>query len=561
MIVGLDMGGTHLDGIIIKDEQVIRTIKNPTDREDLFTSIWTSLEELVEDIDKSEIQRINLSTTVSTNAIIEDKISKVGMLIQSGPGVKNDFSACRGENQFLGGYVDHRGVVVEDIDPGEIKKAGEIFKQAGVESLALVSKFSTRNPKNEEKMAEILAKDFDRITLGHRMSGELNFPRRFFTSYLNSAVDLTFKEFASNIKESLRKEGIDAPIFILKADGGTMDLETAEARPVETILSGPAASFMGMTSLLETKGDALLLDIGGTTTDIFFLADGAQLFEGSGARIAEYNTLVRAIYSVSIGLGGDSAIRLEDGEVKIGPIREGRPYALGGPKATPTDAMIYLGEIEVEEDKKSRAGRAMDKLAGELEMDAEEVSNLILDRMAELIKIKTDELLEEINSKPVYTVKEFLEDKKLKPENINIIGGPAKVLKSRLEARYKLPVRYPENYQVANAIGAALAKPTVEISLLADTAQKILTVSDLGIYEKISSDYSLEDAKKRARELLEDAVRSMGAEEDSIESEIIEASSFNMVGGFFTTGKNIRVRAQIKPGHIGKLRSEVKDES
>lgn len=561
MIVGLDMGGTHIDGVVIKDKRIVKRVKNPTDREDLFDSIWSSLKELLEGLDKDEIRRINLSTTVSTNAIVEDKTSKVGMVVQSGPGVNNDFSDCKGGIHLISGYVDHRGETVEELDMDQVREVVKSFKDSGIETLAAVSKFSNRNPETEIEIAQNFKDDFETVTLGHRMSGSLNFPRRVFTSYLNSAVHSTFKNFAENIKKSLEREGVDAPMYILKADGGTMDIGTAQKRPVETILSGPAASFMGISSMVGGEEDAILLDIGGTTTDIFFLADGVQLFEPAGARISQFNTLVRSIYSKSIGLGGDSRIRVEDDKLKIGPRREGRPAAFGGPSPTPTDAMICLGLIEVSEDQSSRAEGAIGLVAKELSTSIQETSNTILKEMARIIKNTTDSLLEEINREPVYTVKELLEDKRIEPKNISVIGGPANVLAPFLEARYGLDTYYPRDYEVANAIGAALAKPTVQITMLADTAQGILRVSDLGVYEKISKSYTLEDAKERSRELLEGAVKDMGAKDENIETEIIEASSFNMVGGFFTTGKNIRIEAQIKPGHVLELRSGREDES
>jgi N-methylhydantoinase A/oxoprolinase/acetone carboxylase beta subunit len=556
------MGGTHIDGVIIKDNQVINTIKKLTNKEDLFNSIWTTLEELLKGYDKSKIKRINLSTTVSTNAIVENKTSPVAMIIQSGPGINNDFSSCEGEIQTISGYVDHRGIVVEDLDIVEIQRAIALFKEKELSSCAIVSKFSTRNPHNELNIGEMLEKDFDTITLGHRMSGKLNFPRRVFTAYLNSAVHSTFQSFSTNIKRALEQEKINSSLYILKADGGTMDIETAEERPVETILSGPAASFMGISALLNTDEDAILLDIGGTTTDIFFLADGVPLFEPLGSKISDYNTLVRAIYSVSIGLGGDSSISVEENKIKIGPRRMGKAYALGGPKPTPTDAMIYLELMEIpEESSKEKSKEAMELLGKQLNISAKEVAELILNTMAHIIKKKTDELLLEINSKPVYTVRELLHGKKIKPKTINIIGGPANVLAPILEKHYNKPCYFPVNYHVANAIGAALAKPTMDITMLADTALGILSVPELGIYEKISKSYTLNNAKERAMELLKTSAISMGAEEDNIESEITEESSFNMVDGFYTKGKNIRIKAQIKPGHILKLRSDIENES
>lgn len=555
MIVGLDMGGTHIDGVIIKKGQVVQTVKKPTDREDLFTSIWTALEELLEDYNKHEIQRINLSTTVSTNAIVEDKTSSVGMVIQSGPGLPHDFLACGDENFFVSGYVDHRGKVVDDLNADEIEKSIDSFVNKGIESYGVVTKFSTRNPNHELRIQGLLnEKSTLPVTAGHKMSGKLNFPRRVFTTYLNSAISSTFQDFANHIKKSLEKEGVDAPLFILKADGGTMNIETAEEKPVETILSGPAASFSGMTGMLPTEEDAVLIDMGGTTTDFFFLADGVPLFEPLGIKIGDYKTLVRSVYSVSIGLGGDSSIEIVDNKIKIGPRRAGYPMAFGGPKPTPSDAMVVLGLMEG--DDKEKAVQAMESLGNQLILSAEETANLVLETTAEIIQDKIAELLAKINSHPVYTVKELLDGKKIVPKEIQMIGGPAKVLAPILEEKMKLPARYPANYHVANAIGAALAKTTTEISMLADTSQGTLSVPETGIYEKIGRQYSLADARKRALELLQESALAMGADKEYLEMEIIEESSFNMVDGFQTTGKNIRIKAQVKPGLIYELRGD-----
>ncbi len=557
MIVGLDMGGTNIDAVIVEDGKILKTVKQPTERDNLFESIWGTLNVLLEDCDKSKIKRINLSTTVSTNAIVEDKVSPVGIIIQSGPGLNNKFLACGDENIFISGYVDHRGKVVRDIDSTEIKDAVKAFKEKGIQHCAVITKFSTRNPRHEIKIHNAIDKNFSHITMGHTLSGKLNFPRRVFTSYLNSAVYDTFKDFALYIKKSLEKEGMNTPVFILKADGGTMNLEASGEKPVETILSGPAASFMGINAMLGTDEDAVLLDVGGTTTDIFFLVDGVPLFKPLGIKIGPYNTLVRSIYSVSIGLGGDSSIDIEDGNIKIGPRREGVPYAFGGPKPTPTDAMIVLGDIK--KGDKEKAHEAMKILGKQLNLSVEDTAKTVLETMASIIKDKVGELLQEINSKPVYTIKELLYGKKVEPNLINIIGGPAYILAPILKEKFGLPCYFPKSYDVANAIGAALAKTTTEITMVADTEQQILSVPELGIYEEISENYTLGNARKRAIELLKKSALSLGAEEDTIETEIVEESSFNMVRGFYTGGKNIRIKAQIKPGLIQELRGEIND--
>ena len=556
MIVGIDMGGTNIDGVVIEEGRIIKTIKRPSHRKDVFNTIYSTLKELLKDIDKAKIKRINLSTTVSTNAIVEGKLAKVGMIIQPGPGMPYDHLACGDENAFISGYIDHRGKVIDGLKLEEIEEISQDFKKKGMEACGVVTKFSTRNPEFELEIKDLLKENFHIITMGHRMSGKLNFPRRVYTSYLNSAVYSTFKDFARNLKRSLEGEGITAPLYILKSDGGTMTLAKAEEKPVETILSGPAASFMGLTALLPTDKDAILLDMGGTTTDIFFLADGVPLFEPLGIKIGSYKTLVRSIYSISIGLGGDSSIQLIDGRLKIGPRREGAPYAYGGPKATPTDAMISLGLLQGAEGSRERAMEAITELGKELDLSCQETARLILKTMGQIIREKIQSLLNEINSQPVYTIKELLYGKKLNPQLINIIGGPAKILAAILEEEMGLPCYYPESYLVANAVGAALARPTMELSMHVDTAKKLLSVPELGLYERVNSSFNLTKAKDKALELIRDRARDLGYLSKDIEAEITEESSFNMVRGFFTTGKDIRVRAQITPGLIQELRGD-----
>lgn len=566
LIIGLDVGGTNVDAVIIDEQKMIRRVKQPLADRDLLDAILGVLGELLVGCDKGKIERINLSTTISTNAIVGKLVSTVGMLIQSGPGLMVDFLACGDENWFLDGSIDHRGRVVQGLDLGQVEEAIALFKEKGIESCGIVTKFSTRNPSHEDKIREMVGGNFEFVTTGHTLSGKLNFPRRVYTSYLNAAVYKVFQSFASQVKQSLETEGIDAPIYILKADGGTMNLESAEKKPVETILSGPAASFMGMSALMPTDEDRVFLDIGGTTTDIFFLVEGVPLFEPLGIQIDRYKTLVRSIYSVSIGLGGDSRIQVEKGKLIIGPEKERIPYAFGGNYPTPTDAMICLGLIESGAQgqvKQDKANKIMSELGQTLGLSAPETATKVLETMAQIIKNKVDELLEGINSQPVYTVKEVLHGRKIKPKGISIIGGPAKNLSPILKKAFNLPCYYPKDYDIANAVGAALARPTMYITLSADTQRKTLSVPELGIYEKIKENYDLEDGKNQAIQLLKKQIELMDPTRiiDHEAVEIMEESSFNMVDGFCTTGQNIRVQAQIKPGLIDKLRREQHNES
>jgi N-methylhydantoinase A/oxoprolinase/acetone carboxylase beta subunit len=553
LIVGLDMGGTHVDAVLIHQGEIIKAAKSPTDHSNLLESVWETLKSLLSGQAPSQIKRIILSTTISTNSIIEHKTDPVGMIIECGPGLQKDFLCCGRENVFISGYIDHRGREITPIDPREIKQALRTFKHNNIAAVAVTGKFSVRNTKHEIKIHEMIKDEFFPITLGHTLSGKLNFPRRVFTSFYNSAVHSTFFKFSESIYKAIQREKINAPIYVLKADGGTMSLKAGVKYPVNTILSGPAASVMGGQAFLETLEDAVFLDIGGTTTDISFLADGVPLFEPLGIKIGEFPTLVRALYSVSIGVGGDSRVSVKNQRLVIGPERQGKPMALGGVCPTPTDAMIVLGLIDLGD--KNKAVNAMEEIGQLLSLDLETTANVILYTMADIIKDKVEKLLYKINSHPVYTVQELLYGKKINPKFIQVIGGPAKAMAPILSKKFNMPCRYPEVYAATNAVGAALARTTAEITMFVDTAQKSLSVPEMGLCEKVIQGYSLEEAKLRALALIKQQSMLLGAKEGDIQAEIIEENSYNMVRGFATSGKNIRIRAQTKPGLIYQLRS------
>ncbi len=558
MLIGLDVGGTHIDAVIIDDRKIIKIVKKPVDQADLETSIWQTIEELILDVEVSKIEQINLSTTISTNAIVENKTSKVGMIIQNGPGLANNLLRLTADDVFISGYTDHRGIIVKQFNSEEIDKAIKHFKTKNVDSIGVATKFSPRNPLPEQTLEKHLKKDFSVVSLSHQLSGRLNFPRRIKTTFLNASIQQIFQNFANNITASLNQKNISAPIYILKADGGIISLAEALKRPVETILSGPAASLMGFQGLMNTKGDAILLDIGGTTTDIFILADGVFLFEPLGIQIANHKTLIRAIFSKSIGLGGDSAIKIVNNKLTIGPKRDGKAFSLGGPTPTLTDAFIYLEKLKIGEKKKAEL--AMQLLGNQLSLSPLATAKLIIDHFSLTLKEEITQVLAAVNNKPVYTIKELLYGKAIIPQSINIIGGPAKLLAPAIEKHFNLKCNFPEQYATANAIGAALSKTTGEINLHIDTSKQTLIVPELGLIKKINKDLTLADARKLAFEYLTISVfknEKIGADE----LEIIDESSFNMIDGFYLKGKNIRIKTQVKPGLIYRLGGETDEKN
>ncbi|NTW38093.1 MAG: hydantoinase/oxoprolinase family protein, partial [Syntrophobacteraceae bacterium] len=245
MIIGLDVGGTHTDAVIIGNEGVHRLTKVPTDPSNLFGSVWAAIEEVTRNVPPEAIRRAVLSTTLTTNSIAEGKLQKTGMIVSGGPGIDPENYRTNKHYYSIAGSIDHRGREIQPVDPMEIEAIGARFHAEGIRHVGVVSKFSVRNPLHEVQIGRILNSGFDFVVLGHHLSGNLSFPRRIATAYLNAAVYAVHRQFFQAVHESLAQKGLEIPIYILKADGGTMNLETSLNSPGQSILSGPAASVMG----------------------------------------------------------------------------------------------------------------------------------------------------------------------------------------------------------------------------------------------------------------------------------------------------------------------------
>lgn len=552
MIIGLDVGGTHTDVVLISKDCILRQTKVPTDPSNLFESVWTGLEEVTRDVAPGSIRRAVLSTTLTTNAIAEGKVAETAMIVSSGPGIDPEcFRTCK--NYFcVSGSINHRGREIRGLDVKEIEGIANRLKAEGIRYVGVVSKFSTRNPKHELQIAEILGNGFENVVLGHRLSGNLSFPRRIATTYLNASVYSVHKKFFDAVRESLAKKGLDIPIHILKADGGTMSFDASLQSPGQTILSGPAASVMGSLPFASEEAETLVLDIGGTTTDMAILIKRVPLLDPVGCQLGGYKTLIRSLRTYSIALGGDSAVRVEDGKLRIGPQREGRAMAYGGAVPTPTDALFVLGKIANGDQEAARRG--LQPIADALGLPLEEASQEIFDESCRMILTAAAAMIEEINSEPVYTVQELLEGYQVKPTEILVLGGPAPYFAFRLAAMTDFQVHVVPQWRVANAIGAALAKNTSEVNLFADTERGIVVAPEEQFYKSVDRHFDREKALELAFELLRKKCVKEGAIETDPEMEVIEDVQFNMVRDFYTTGKNIRVKVQVKPGLIPEFR-------
>jgi N-methylhydantoinase A/oxoprolinase/acetone carboxylase beta subunit len=548
MIIGLDVGGTHTDVVLLGNNGLEKQTKVLTDPEDLYKSVLAGLEEITADIDPQQIHRIVLSTTLTTNAIVQEKTPAVGMIVSGGPGIDPEVYRTNIHYCAVSGSIDHRGREIEPIDPDEIHDIGHRFQEAGIQYVGVVGKFSIRNPIHELSIKDALNSRFDKIFMGHKISSSLNFARRIATTYLNAAVYPIHKDFFEAVQKSLQTRGLGLPIRLLKADGGNMKLTSSIELPSQTILSGPAASVMGAVALGAEDQDTLVMDIGGTTTDMAVLIQRSPVLNPLGIRLGEYKTLIRSLETLSIGLGGDSVVSIHNGRLKVGPERLGPALAYGGPAPTPTDALLITGDIQ--NGDRDKAVKGLAPMAEGLGVSVEDIANDIMALACKTILSAARRLIQRINRKPVYTVHELQEGYLVNPKHILILGGPAPHFAKHLKNCTNDRIEVVARWKVANAIGAALARTTCEVNLFADTQQGIAEAPEENYNQKIDRRFDSETAIQQALSLLKEKAIQRGAIPENLETEIVEALQFNMIRGFETTGKNIRVKVQVKPGLI-----------
>jgi N-methylhydantoinase A len=224
--------------------------------------------------------------------------------------------------------------------------------------------------------------------------------------------------------------------------------------------------------------------------------------------------------------------------------------AHGGSYPTPTDALSVLGMIR--EGNRDFALEGIRPIADELGLPVEGAAAEIFDHVCNTILEEINDMVERLNAQPVYTIHEIRDGFRVQPKKILIIGGPAPYFARRLEELSDFKVGVVPRWEVANAIGAALARTTCEVTLFADTQLGLMVAPEENYTQQIGSDFTKRDAVEKVFDLLRKKALGQGARPDDLEMELLEELEFNMVRGFQTTGKNIRVKAQVQPGLISE---------
>ena len=547
MLLGIDVGGTFTDAVIIDGANVVSWAKRRTTKDNLMIGITEALGAVLVDIDSAQIEQVTLSTTVVTNTIVEHKEQPVDLYVVAGPG-RNVDDIFPVRPVYLKGYTDHRGIVVESTKCEAINHiAHTVQSRSGTNLAAVSAKFGVRNPKEELDVTNALSAMYDTISTGSSLSGNLNFPRRTISAYFNSAVTDVFNRFRQAVRDALVAHNITAPVYILKADGGSLPIDTIASVPVETVFTGPAATVLGLEALRSaTLGHTVALDIGGTTTDISLWKQGEPLMTKEGVSIRNYPSAVRSFAVTSVGIGGESVVRYNNGNLTVGPERVGPSVALGGIEPTLGDALIVLGKAQYGDGQKAYDGIAQIDST----IDATTMAQRIVNVAVQVIQEGIDTVVANENKRPIYVVADIVHPDPFVPAQLVIVGGTAASLGPIIGDQLGLPIHIPSDAAVANAIGAGVANHTMAITIHVDTKRRTMVVPELGIQDTSSHLRSAQAVEEVAYGLLREAAKEQGLVTSDVlpDIETISVEDFPVVDGWQSMERIITVKVQLQAG-------------
>ena len=344
ILLGIDTGGTFTDAVLIDRNEsdtassadffsgtVIAKAKSLTTKSDLVRGIAGSVDSVLKaaKISADQITLVSLSTTLATNALVEGHGGRAAMVLAGFSEAdisKSPLQKALGNDPvvYLEGAHNTHGQQALPLDLAPLKTSIQQLSSS-VDGFAVAGYFAVRNPAHELAIREYIHEITGLpVTCSHELSDKLNGPKRALTTLLNARLIAMTSRLVAATEGFLDQKGISCPLMVVRGDGSLVSANFALKRPIETILSGPAASLIGARWL--TKSDnAFVSDIGGTTTDVAVLMDGRPKLDRNGARVGEFQTMVEAVAMNTFGLGGDSEVKLEeaglDPEITLGPGR------------------------------------------------------------------------------------------------------------------------------------------------------------------------------------------------------------------------------------------------
>jgi N-methylhydantoinase A/oxoprolinase/acetone carboxylase beta subunit len=602
--IGVDTGGTYTDAVALDAQRrVVASAKALTTHWDLSLglagAIRAVLGKLPEDAPREHIALVSVSTTLATNAVIEKRFSQICTLLI---GFDAQMVERSGIKRAGGGVVvrvrgghDATGEEAEPLDEAAIDTAvGEFGAQ--VEAFAVAAMFSVRNPAHEQRARErIRATCAKPVTCSHELSSQLDAPKRALTAALNARLTPQIAHLLDAVGRVLEREGICAPVMVVKGDGTLMKAEVALEYPVETVLSGPAASVVG-AGFLSGLEDFAVADMGGTTTDVAIVVGGRPIVRAEGAVIGGWRTMVEAIDVHTCGLGGDSEVHLDRLEQRIWDALDAQPRRLGevartgqGVEAlrrlvdrglatlagfTPSDAMHVLGRqqgwsveaarlgatILATEERNASARQARDTP----EVFCERVYQHVVREAARVLlesALARDPGVEAKNGRwgplgvlieQVVSGRSFsgLIDACLRLATPLIaIGAPVGAYYPEVARRLGAQLLVPEHAAVCNAVGAVAGVVSETCDVLVNQPTfKVFRVHDpAGSRDYSEAHEAIEDAKRVSRELALAAARRAGASDPHVETSVMERRAHAGSVDDYLAEATVRSRATGRP--------------
>jgi len=325
LFLGLDTGGTYTDAVLFDPAKgVLAAAKSLTTKHDLSLGLKGAIEGVLDRADE-DVAMVGLSTTLATNAIVEGHASPICLLLAGYEPTALDRAGLRqalGSDPviFIAGGHDPQG---DEQCPLDLAAAAAAIRAQApkVAAFAISGYFSVRNPAHEIQLRRLVRELTDSpVSCGHELTSKLDAPRRALTCALNARLIPQLQQLVRAVLGLLAERAIKAPLMVVKGDGSLIEAALAMETPVETILSGPAASVVG-AHYLSGEADVFVVDMGGTTSDVALLAGGRPVLNRDGATVGGFRTMVEAVGVHTFGLGGDSEVRQDEGGLVVGPRR------------------------------------------------------------------------------------------------------------------------------------------------------------------------------------------------------------------------------------------------
>lgn len=331
-LLGVDTGGTYTDAVVLDEatDAVVASAKALTSRPDLAVGVGAAIDAALASaaVDAADIAMVSLSTTLATNALVEGQGGRIALIAigfeDAELGRAGLTEALRGDPVIrLSGGHNHAGGEAAPLDLARLTEALTQL-DGGITGFAVAASFATRNPAHEIAVRDLIRDQTGKpVSCSHELSQALGGPKRALTAVLNARLIGMIDRLITACEDHLTKLGIVARLMVVRGDGALVSAAIAREKPIETILSGPAASIAG-ASWLTGETDALVSDIGGTTTDVCLLRAGRPQIDPQGARVGPFRTMVEAVAMRTTGLGGDSEVHVVeglDGGLRLGPRR------------------------------------------------------------------------------------------------------------------------------------------------------------------------------------------------------------------------------------------------